>query len=100
MCADIEGYEPRWGGGRALSGMEKVTINGKTMEDDTQIVIAQASDVADVSPMTIGDVYSFPVQSLCYDNLVTLDNDYKPTPGLAKSWEVSDDQKNNNYDIT
>jgi ABC-type transport system substrate-binding protein len=93
MRADIEGYEPRWGGGRALSGMEKVTINGKTMEDDTQIVIAQASDVADVSPMTIGDVYSFPVQSLCYDNLVTLDNDYKPTPGLAKSWEVSDDQK-------
>ena len=93
MNADVEGYEPRYGGGQRLVGMERVTLKGTTAADDTQLVIAQASDVADVSPMTIGDVYSFPIQGLCYDSVVTLDNDYKPTPGLAKSWEVSEDQK-------
>jgi len=93
MRSDIKGYMPRYGGGQRLQGMEKVTIEGKTQEDDTQLVIAQASDVASVSPMTIGDTYSFQIQGLCYDSVVTLDNDYKPTPGLAKSWEVSDDEK-------
>lgn len=93
LRADIEGYEPRYGGGQRLAGMERVTISGKTVADDTQIVIAQASDVADVSPMTIGDTYSFPIQSLSYDNLVTLDKDYKPTPGLAKTWDISEDEK-------
>lgn len=93
MRADIEGYIPRLGGGQRLVGMDKVTIKGMTAEEDTQLVIAQASDVADVSPLTIGDVYSFQIQGLCYDSLITLDKDYKPTPGLAKSWDVSEDEK-------
>jgi ABC-type transport system substrate-binding protein len=93
LDSDIMGYEPRMDGGQRLAEMQDITIDGKTRADDTSLTIAQASDAASVSPMTIGDTYSFQIQGLCYDSLITLDNDYKPTPGLAKSWEVSDDGK-------
>jgi peptide/nickel transport system substrate-binding protein len=99
MSADIEGYTPRQFG-KPLGGLNFLTVKGKTMQDDTEIVIAHGSDAARVSPLRIGDSYSFHIQSLCYDSLVYNNENYEPiVPGLAESWDVSEDQKEITFNL-
>jgi peptide/nickel transport system substrate-binding protein len=87
MSADIKGYIPRL----TLRNTAWVTQDGKSEEDDTTLIIAQASDVASVSPMTIGDTHSFSVAYLSYGYLAYMDENFEVEPGLAKSWEMNED---------
>ncbi len=90
--ADMTGFKPIWGGAleyyRSLAFTE---IQGKTEADDVTITMAQSAKIKYASSFWQFGVIGFPFVSLMYDPLVDLDSEANPIPGLAKSWDVSED---------
>jgi peptide/nickel transport system substrate-binding protein len=62
--------------------------------DDTSFTVAFTSDVDSLNPFLGVESNSFEVWALTYDYLVNYSmKDMSPAPGLATSWDVSDDGK-------
>ncbi|MBQ6836610.1 MAG: hypothetical protein IJO47_06120 [Clostridia bacterium] len=57
----------------------------------TDLVICQMADVVTLDPPESTDSYSNTVINLVFDTLIDLDADSQYIPGLAESWEVSED---------
>ncbi len=53
--------------------------------------LAWSSDPATLDPARVVDVVGGEAVSLVFEGLVSLDRDGLPAPGLATSWEISDD---------
>src|ERR671914_208292 len=63
-------------------------------EEDEKVVlrIGSSNDIDGFNPFKIVEVPSFEVMDLTYDLLVDFsDKDSSPVPGLADSWETSED---------
>ncbi len=62
-------------------------------EDEKQVLrIGSTNDIDGFNPFKIVEIPSFEVMDLTYDLLVDFSpKDSSPVPGLADSWETSDD---------
>ena len=59
----------------------------------TDLVICNTADVVTLDPPESTDTYSNTVINMVFDTLIDLDADSQYIPGLAESWEISDDSK-------
>ena len=66
-------------------------IPGLAQEDDNTLVMARAVDATGLDPHTQTAFASLRLIELVYEPLVLLDEDLNLVPGLAESWEFSDD---------
>ena len=57
----------------------------------TDLVICNTADVVTLDPPESTDTYSNTVINMVFDTLIDLDADSQYIPGLAESWEVSED---------
>ncbi len=69
------------------------TAPGVSAQDESggDIVVGVTSDVDTLFPWKATQFQAFTILGLVYDNLVELDQNLDIVPGLAESWEVSDD---------
>lgn len=77
--------------GMILSMGIGLTGCGDTGEKKAEMVIGTGQFVDTLNPITSWAMVSFEVFQLIYDPLVRNDDELKPIPCLAESWEVSDD---------
>ena len=62
-------------------------------QDDNVLVMARAADATGLDPHTQTAFASFRLLELIYEPLVQLDENLNLVPGLAESWEFSDDSQ-------
>jgi peptide/nickel transport system substrate-binding protein len=62
-------------------------------QDGGTLVRRLESDVVTVNPVTVATIYDRWVAEYLFTPLIYLDQDLQPIPGLAESWDVSDDGK-------
>ena len=66
---------------------------GGPVENDAKFFrIGTSADIDSLNPMVSYMQMGFEIFMLVYDPLVRYDENYDPTPSLAESWSVSDDQ--------
>src|SRR5687767_10845296 len=66
----------------------------QTPEDDEKVVLrmGMTNEIDSLNPFKLLEIPSFEISALNYNLLVEFsDEDFSPTPGLADSWETSDD---------
>src|SRR5829696_10478741 len=56
------------------------------------LVIGKPYEITGYDPHVEASQTSWEIQALVYESLVFLDDDLKPAPGLAESWETPDDR--------
>lgn len=64
--------------------------SAKTGEAKNRLVVAQGADAKSLDPHATNDQPSSRVAAQIYDRLVEQDENMKPQPGLAESWEQPD----------
>jgi len=67
--------------------------------DKSGFVVGTSEFVDSLNPFVAWSEVSLEVFNLIYDPLVRFDEEQKPTPALAKSWEVSDDDLSWTFDL-
>jgi len=60
-------------------------------DDDTAMVMPISSDPMSLDPQVVETDSGKLIATNCYEGLVRLDENYKIIPGVAESWEISDD---------
>ncbi|MGM9930883.1 peptide ABC transporter substrate-binding protein [Pradoshia sp.] len=65
---------------------------GKETSSANQVLKVSANDIATINTLGSYDVPSSIVMNNIFEGLYRLDENNEPTPGIAKSYEVSDDQ--------
>ncbi len=76
------------------SATETTTTDGDTGGDESALRIGWAQDPQTLNPFVALDEENFNVWSLNWDLLVNFSpEDVGPAPGIAESWEVSEDRK-------
>ncbi len=58
-----------------------------------EVVIGMPGDVHSMDPYTLNETINNALNNHLFDTLVETDNDLQPKPGLAESWEVSEDAR-------
>jgi len=66
---------------------------------ETTLVVARSTDSDGLDPHKISTTVSSQVTDLIFDTLVTLDSSGQAQPGLAESWEVSEDNLTYSFKI-
>jgi len=76
-----------------LTGATSAGAQGESGEDEKVVFrIGNSNDIDGFNPFKIVEIPSYEVMSLTYDLLVDFSpKDSSPAPGLADSWETSDD---------
>ncbi len=76
-----------------LTGATSAGAQGESGEDEKVVFrIGSSNDIDGFNPFKIVEIPSYEVMSLTYDLLVDFSpKDSSPAPGLADSWETSDD---------
>ncbi len=62
-------------------------------QDGGTLVRRLESDVVTINPITVSTIYDRWVVEYLFTPLIYLDQDLQPIPGLAESWDISDDGK-------
>ena len=58
-----------------------------------EVVIGMPGDVHSMDPYTLNETINNAINNHLFDTLVETDNNLQPKPGLAESWEVSEDAR-------
>jgi peptide/nickel transport system substrate-binding protein len=76
-----------------LTGATSVGAQGSSGEDEKVVFrVGSSNDIDGFNPFKIVEIPSYEVMGLTYDYLVDFSpKDSSPSPGLADSWETSDD---------
>ena len=56
-----------------------------------EVVIGMPGDVHSMDPYTLNETINNAINNHLFDTLVETDNNLQPKPGLAESWDVSED---------
>jgi len=64
---------------------------GRPHRDPNTLVVLELGDADTLNPLFSNNEYSFLYQSLIYDGLVTVGDDFKDAPDLATSWKSTPD---------
>ncbi len=67
-----------------------VAADGRPQEGGT-LVRRLESDITTVNPITVSTIYDRWVAEYLFTPLLYIDQDLQPIPGLAESWDISDD---------
>ncbi|MGB0100499.1 MAG: ABC transporter substrate-binding protein, partial [Nocardioides sp.] len=75
-------------------------VPAQAAEEDTTLTVAMLTDVDSFNPFVGIKATSFEMWALTYDYLISYSmDDMSPEPGLATSWETSDDGLTWTFDI-
>jgi peptide/nickel transport system substrate-binding protein len=75
----------------ATSTQATATVDDGRPQDGGTLVRRLESDIVTVNPVTVSTIYDRWVCEYLFTPLVYLDQDLQPIPGLAESWDISDD---------
>jgi peptide/nickel transport system substrate-binding protein len=67
------------------------TVDDGRPQDGGTLVRRLESDVVTINPVTVSTIYDRWVVEYLFTPLIYLDQDLQPIPGLAESWDVSED---------
>ncbi|SHH32443.1 peptide ABC transporter substrate-binding protein [Sporanaerobacter acetigenes] len=71
---------------------EEVVEDGEKLADEQILKLNWGSEPPDLDPQTTTDAVSIEILNAVYEGLVRLQPDGTVSPGLAESWDISDDQ--------
>ena len=63
------------------------------LAEPKEVVIGMPGDIHSMDPYTLNETINNALNNHLFDTLVETDNDLQPKPGLAESWEVSEDAR-------
>ncbi|MFW2331842.1 MAG: peptide-binding protein [Nitrospinota bacterium] len=69
------------------------------LRHQNRLVVASIGDASNLIPYLSGDSASSEIQSYLYSSLLDIDKDKNLIPGLATSWEISDDSKSITFNL-
>ena len=72
---------------------EQTTQSTEGKNVRTDLVMCQSADVVTLDPPECTDTYSGTIINFVFDTLIDMDENSQFIPGLAESWEVSEDGK-------
>jgi len=75
-----------------------IVDDGRPQEGGT-LVRRLESDIVTVNPVTVSTIYDRWVVEYLFTPLVYLDQDLQPIPGLAESWDISDDGRTYRFEL-
>lgn len=76
-----------------VSGEMLIVPNGtKVSNYGGTVTIGHSSKPGAINPLINGETISVTLMNLIFSNLVEFDSSLRPVPGVAKSWEVSEDE--------
>jgi peptide/nickel transport system substrate-binding protein len=75
----------------AAPAQAAATIDDGRPQEGGTLVRRLESDIVTVNPVTVSTIYDRWVVEYLFTPLIYLDQDLQPIPGLAESWDVSDD---------
>jgi peptide/nickel transport system substrate-binding protein len=70
-----------------------VTVDDGRPQEGGTLVRRLESDISTVNPVTVSSIYDRWIVEYLFTPLIHLDQDLQPIPGLAESWDISDDGK-------
>ncbi len=78
---------------------EQTTQSTEGKKIRTDLVMCNTADVVTLDPPESTDTYSNTVINMVFDTLIDMDENSEFIPGLAESWDVSDDSKTLTFKI-
>ena len=96
-CSEKEATATKAPDATATEAAGTPSTEGKNIRTD--LVICNTADVVTLDPPESTDTYSNTVINMVFDTLIDLDADSNYKPGLAESWDISDDSKTITFHI-